>query len=303
MSGRRLAAGAGRRGLPRGLGGQHHVALQAQLLQLARAAAAAPARRWRARSRRRSPPRSRWTSPAPPAAPARRAARCASAAPVASACFWADSARWRAAACSSAIFWLASFSAFCASRIMSAMRARPRFCRYCCSSDTCWTFSTSSSRPSLSKSSCAFCLQGLRELQPVLVHLLGGELGQHLAQHALQGLPGHHRDLLRGSCPGSAPRRCARGRGRWRSSRWRWPARRGGCRRSSRRWSTATSTMNRRMSMREHRLQQRGAHAPSRGAPPCSPPRCRRAGVCLRPGEDQDLVRPADVEEAADDRR
>ena len=39
-------------------------------------------------------------------------------------------------------------------------------------------------------------VQGLRELQAVLVDLLRRELGQHLAQHAFQGLPRHVRDLL-----------------------------------------------------------------------------------------------------------
>ena len=60
-------------------------------------------------------------------------------------------------------------------------------------------------------------LQGLGELEAVLVHLLGGELGQHLAQHALPASAGRPPRSARGTCSGSARPRCARGRGRWRS--------------------------------------------------------------------------------------
>ena len=73
---------------------------------------------------------------------------------------------------------LASFSAFCASRSIVAICARPRFARYFCSSETCCTLSTSSSSPSLSKSSFAFSHERLGELEAILVHLLGRELAR-----------------------------------------------------------------------------------------------------------------------------
>ena len=52
----------------------------------------------------------------------------------------------------------------------------------------------------------------LGELEPVLVHLLGRELADDLAQHALERLLRDERDLLRPARRGSARRRCGRRR-------------------------------------------------------------------------------------------